>query len=316
VFNAINVGWTSSGANAGYSNVPHGSSFVMVAQFTGDEDCPVDTRNILTYSQSTNPNSPYFADQTRMFSNKEWVDEAYCEDEIAADPNLEVQEISDSTGHVRPKSAPLVNVPLVPAFRQCTSPDRTHGPPLAFPSCSDPEQTSSNLTVGAPDVNGAAANFSGFVKYRVHAGVPGPPDDSEVAITVGITDVRCTGAGGSCGPTNAQGGSDYTGQLQVNATARLTDRNNATTAGGGTDAATMVDIPFPVPVSCAATGSTAIGGSCSVNTTTQALAPGMIKDGDRQVVELGQVRVDDGGPDGVTSTADNALFAVQGLFVP
>jgi hypothetical protein len=53
-----------------------------------------------------------------------------------------------------------------------------------------------------------------------------------------------------------------------------------------------------------------------VNTTTQALAPGMIKDGDRQVVELGQVRVDDGGPDGVTSTADNALFAVQGLFVP
>ena len=67
----------------------------MVAQFTGDEDCPVDTRTILTYSQSTNPNSPYFADQTRMFSNKEWVDEAYCEDEIAADPNLEVP------GHLR-----------------------------------------------------------------------------------------------------------------------------------------------------------------------------------------------------------------------
>ena len=55
VFNAINVGWTGSGANAGYSNVPHGSSFVMVAQFTGDEDCPVDTRSILTYSQSTQP---------------------------------------------------------------------------------------------------------------------------------------------------------------------------------------------------------------------------------------------------------------------
>ena len=36
-------------------NVPHGSSFVMVAQFTDDPDCPVDTRTILTYSQSTNP---------------------------------------------------------------------------------------------------------------------------------------------------------------------------------------------------------------------------------------------------------------------
>ena len=91
VFNAINVQWAGSGANAGYSNVPHGSSFVMAAQFTDDPDCPVDARTILTYSQSTNPNSPYFADQTRMFSNKEWVDEAYCEDEIAADPNLEVR---------------------------------------------------------------------------------------------------------------------------------------------------------------------------------------------------------------------------------
>ena len=67
----------------------------MAAQFTDDPDCPVDARTILTYSQSTNPNSPYFADQTRMFSNKEWVDEAYCEDEIAADPNLDVP------GHLR-----------------------------------------------------------------------------------------------------------------------------------------------------------------------------------------------------------------------
>ena len=62
--------WTGSGANAGYPNVPHGSSFVMAAQFTDDPDCPVDTRTILTYSQSTNPNSPYFADQTRMFSQQ------------------------------------------------------------------------------------------------------------------------------------------------------------------------------------------------------------------------------------------------------
>ena len=111
----------------------------MVAQFTGDEDCPVDTRTILTYSQSTNPNSPYFGDQTRMFSNKEWVDEAYCEDEIAADPNLEVTEISEPAGYPRPKSASPVHVSLVPAFRQCTTPDRMHGPPLAFASCASPD---------------------------------------------------------------------------------------------------------------------------------------------------------------------------------
>jgi len=42
----------------------------------------------------------------------------------------------------------------------------------------------------------------------------------------------------------------------------------------------------------------------------------MVRDGDRQVVQLGQVRVDDGGPDGRASTADNSLFAVQGVFAP
>jgi hypothetical protein len=47
-----------------------------------------------------------------------------------------------------------------------------------------------------------------------------------------------------------------------------------------------------------------------------ALTPGMLRDGDRQVVELGQIRVDDGGPDGVVATEDNSLFAVQGLFAP
>ena len=251
-----------------------------------------------------------------MFSNKQWVDEAYCESEIAADPNLTVQEISEGSGYPRPKGATPLRVPLVPAFRQCTSPDRTHGPPLAFPSCSSPAPTSGNLTVGTPDHNGAAANFSGFVRYEVQVGAPGPPDDSDIGITVGLTDVRCAGAGSACGPANARGGSDYTGELQVNATARLTDKWNGTSAGGGTDPATVVDIPFPVAATCMATSSTAIGSSCGITTSAVALAPGMVRDGDRQVVQLGQVRVDDGGPDGRASTADNSLFAVQGIFVP
>ena len=78
VFNAINVGWDG----AGYRNVPHGSSFVMVTQFT---DGCADDRSILTYSQSSNPNSPYFADQTRMFSNKQWNNPPFCEDEVQAE---------------------------------------------------------------------------------------------------------------------------------------------------------------------------------------------------------------------------------------
>ena len=316
VFNAINVGWSGSGASAGYGNVPHGSSFVMVAQFTGDEDCPVDARTILTYSQSTNPNSPYFADQTRMFSEKQWVDEAYCEDEIMADPNLEVEEISEPAGYPRPKGATPLRVPLVPAYRECTAPDRTHGPPLAFPSCSSPDPASGNLTVGTPDANGAVANSSGFVRLDVQVGAPAAPDDSDLRIAAGLTDVRCAGGGPACGPANAAGGSDYTGELQVDMQVRMTDRYNAASAGGGTDAATVVDFPFPVPLSCASTGSTAAGSSCAITTSMVALAPGAVRDGDRAVVQLGQTRVSDGGPDGIVATADNDLFAVQGLYVP
>jgi acyl-homoserine-lactone acylase len=84
-FNAINVSWSGNPAEPGYPNVPHGSSFVMVTSFTGG--CP-DDRSILTYSQSENPASPYYADQTRMFSKKEWVDPPFCASEVNGNPSL------------------------------------------------------------------------------------------------------------------------------------------------------------------------------------------------------------------------------------
>jgi acyl-homoserine-lactone acylase len=80
VFNAINVSWRGCSA---YNDVSHGSSFVMVTGFDGD-NCLVD-RSILTYSLSENPDSPYYADQTELFSGKQWVDVPYYEPEIAAD---------------------------------------------------------------------------------------------------------------------------------------------------------------------------------------------------------------------------------------
>src|SRR4051794_499131 len=129
VFNAINVGFVQG---QGYPNVPHGSSYVYTTQFT--DGCP-ETRSILTYSLSTDPTSPWFADQTRMFSNKQWVDEAFCEDEIAADPNLQTTTISEFTGHARPKAATPLYAPLVLAYQPCSSPDRAHAAPLAFGSC-------------------------------------------------------------------------------------------------------------------------------------------------------------------------------------
>jgi acyl-homoserine-lactone acylase len=91
VFNAINVEWEPG---AGYPNVPHGSSFVMAAQLTGGR-CP-ESRSILTYSQSTNPASRFFADQTRMFSRKRWVDMRFCEREILADPDLTITRFGEA----------------------------------------------------------------------------------------------------------------------------------------------------------------------------------------------------------------------------
>ena len=87
VFNAINVEWVPG---EGYPDVPHGSSFVMAARLAGR--CP-ESRSILTYSLSTNPASPYFADQTRLFSRKRWVDMRFCEREILADPNLSITQL-------------------------------------------------------------------------------------------------------------------------------------------------------------------------------------------------------------------------------
>jgi Polysaccharide deacetylase len=42
----------------------------------------------------------------------------------------------------------------------------------------------------------------------------------------------------------------------------------------------------------------------------------MVVEGAREIWGLGKVAVDDGGPDGVASTAGNSPFAVQGVFVP
>jgi len=317
VFNAINVGWDPPRGNL-YSNVPHGSSFVMAAQFTDDPDCPVDTRTILTYSQSTNPNSPYFADQTRMFSDKEWKDEAFCEDEIAADPNLEVRDISEGgAGYPRPAGASPLRVSLVPAYESCTAPNRTHGPPLAFPSCAPPAQTS-DLTVGTPDANGAHSKSVGFVRLGVRVGDPGPPEDSDVTISASITDVRCGSLqeGDMCGGQNAAAGSDYIGELEATADLRVTDRFNGVEAGGGEDAATSVDFPFPVTIQCSGTPDD-VGGQCAVATTANAIVPGAVRDGQRAIVQLSQVRVNDGGPDGLAATADgNQKFAAQGIFIP
>jgi hypothetical protein len=153
----------------------------------------------------------------------------------------------------------------------------------------------------------------GSFNLRVTVGVPGPPDDSCAPNTTSISDVRCQGAGGGC----AAAGADYTGHLEVRFAARITDHWNAVAAGGGPDPATVQDIDLSIPVICTATSDPSIGGTCSIATDLNVIYPGSIKDGKRAIMEVGQVRVLDGGDDGDTATDDGAqTFLTQGVFIP
>ena len=48
--------------------------------------------------------------------------------------------------------------------------------------------------------------------------------------------------------------------------------------------------------------------------SANALVPGAVVAGDRAIWELGQVKVYDGGADGLAATQPNTLFADQGVF--
>jgi acyl-homoserine-lactone acylase len=62
--------------------VAHGSSFMMVMEFT---DQGPRAKAFLTYSQSGDPRSPLFSDQTELFARKAWRNVLFDEKAIAAD---------------------------------------------------------------------------------------------------------------------------------------------------------------------------------------------------------------------------------------
>jgi acyl-homoserine-lactone acylase len=99
-FNVITAPWVAGGPEAGFPNVVHGSSFVMVTQFT--DGCP-DDRSILTYSQSEDPTSAHWADQNRMFAEKRWVDPAFCPGELDSAPGLTTTTIEGAAAPAKPR---------------------------------------------------------------------------------------------------------------------------------------------------------------------------------------------------------------------
>ncbi|MFJ9934381.1 penicillin acylase family protein [Streptomyces virginiae] len=86
VWNKIEARWNASAG--GYPDVSNGSSHIQAVGWDGSS-CPV-ARTLLTYGQSSNPGSPYHADQTRLFSQERWVRARFCERDILTSPQLKV----------------------------------------------------------------------------------------------------------------------------------------------------------------------------------------------------------------------------------
>jgi acyl-homoserine-lactone acylase len=88
VYNAIG---TTLVPNLGYV-VTTGTSYIQTVQFT---DSGVNAQAFLSYSQSTDPASPWFADQTLRFSAKQWITLPYTEAAITSDPNYKTTTIRE-----------------------------------------------------------------------------------------------------------------------------------------------------------------------------------------------------------------------------
>jgi hypothetical protein len=226
--------------------------------------------------------------------------------------------LNTSQAYPRPKGASPIKSALVPAEQPCVAPNKTHAPPLGFPSCGPPAQASQFLTIGTPDANGAAAQSVASVMWVVLINPAPTPND--VRMSLAIRDVRCQSAAvTTCGAGNDAAGPDYAGQVELRADLRATDRNNG---ASGADAGTLADSAlfgsgFPVGAPCAETASDAtIGATCAVVTTANAVVPGAVQSGKRTIWELRNIQVWDGGATGIAGASDATLFEVSGLFTP
>jgi hypothetical protein len=216
-----------------------------------------------------------------------------------------------SATHVRPKGATPLRASFVPSYEACTSPNRTHAAPIAFPCCNPPKQESNFLTVGSPDANGAGANSQAFLLMSVKSTAP-----EDILIKAEVTDIRCLPSTSStvCNGANAASGPDYSGQLQGDMLVRISDHYNGPTLS---QAATVQDTSYPsIIIPCANTAATNIGARCAIDTTANAIVPGSVKDGQREVVEIDELKLNDGGADGLAGTAPNTVFALPGVFIP
>lgn len=74
--------------------VNYGTSFLMAVELTPNgPECEA----IMSFSQSTDPDSPYFSDQTELYSDKKWRACHYAQKDILADPALKTYTVQESS---------------------------------------------------------------------------------------------------------------------------------------------------------------------------------------------------------------------------
>lgn len=167
---------------------------------------------------------------------------------------------------------------------------------MDFDSCGSPRRSSTQLTIGTSDSNGAPTKGSASLNIAVRVGDPSTStDEADLLLRGSFTDVRA-----------ASDLSDHTGQLVARMSVQITDRQN-TPQPGGPGAGTVTDTTYSFPIPCATTQDQTVGSTCSTLTTAEAFVPGLIAERRRSVWALGSLAIYD--PAG-------EVFMTQGVFVP
>jgi acyl-homoserine-lactone acylase len=73
--------------------INYGSSYMQLVEYP--QAGPPRAKALISYSQSTDPHSPFFSDQTHLFSRSLWRDCLFSEAQIAGDPNLTIEIVQE-----------------------------------------------------------------------------------------------------------------------------------------------------------------------------------------------------------------------------
>jgi hypothetical protein len=224
-----------------------------------------------------------------------------------------------SANHVRPKAATPKHDPLVPAYDPCVTPNTTgHIGQLVFGACVPVSGATANVALGTPPANLAVANGVGSQTLTV---VLSP---NNVNVVFKDSDIRCNSLAvntGHCGAANNHLGnqtpSDYIGELQP----RFDVIHTGHICQGSPTTCTAQTLPLSYTVPCTPTPSDLSRGSnCDITATMDALFGAGFATAfftRNTSWQVNNVRVFDGGPDGVVGTSTgNTLFQVSGIFTP